>query len=117
MQTILLPTLVEAFKSLTYLYRLRPGFAGASHACHCARLCGVPGSVVELAEHICRVGLRAWHKSEADQDEAIVRRLLQLDLGNDEDEQQQQPAMEDNEAIRLLELVLRPEEGAGCTQG
>nr|DBA11332.1 TPA_inf: MSH5 [Moesziomyces aphidis] len=117
MQTILLPTLVEAFKSLTYLYRLRPGFAGASHACHCARLCGVPGSVVELAEHICRVGLRAWHKSEADQDEAIVRRLLQLDLGNDEDEQQQQPAMEDNEAIRLLELVLRPEEGAGSTQG
>ncbi|KAI3482736.1 hypothetical protein L1887_54492 [Cichorium endivia] len=117
MQTILLPTLVEAFKSLTYLYRLRPGFAGASHACHCARLCGVPESVVELAEHICRVGLRAWHKSEADQDEAIVRRLLQLDLGNDEDEQQQQPAMEDNEAIRLLELVLRPEEGAGSTQG
>ncbi len=116
MQTILLPMLAESFKSLTYLYRLRPGFAGASHACHCARLCGVPDSVVELAEHICRVGLRAWHESEADQDEAIVRRLLQLDLGSDEDDQQQ-AVLEDNEAIRLLELILQPEEGAGSTQG
>nr|WJN24918.1 DNA mismatch repair protein [Moesziomyces parantarcticus] len=116
MQTILLPTLAKTFDSLTYLYRLRPGFAGASHACHCARLCGVPESVVELAEHICRVGLRTWHDSEADRDEAIVRRLLELDLTNDGDDPQQRE-LDDDEARRLLELMLQPEECAGSTQG
>lgn len=32
MQSILLPTLEQTYASLTYLYRLRPGFAGTSHA-------------------------------------------------------------------------------------
>nr|DBA11336.1 TPA_inf: MSH5 [Sporisorium reilianum f. sp. reilianum] len=82
MQSLLLPTLAEAYNSLTYLYRLRPGFAGTSHACHCARLCGVPDLVVERAERICRIGLRAWHDAEAVQDEMVVRRLLELELGN-----------------------------------
>ena len=113
MQTILLPTLAETYNSLTYLYRLKPGFAGTSHACYCARLCGVPEHVVERAERICRVGLRAWHDSDAMRDEAIVRRLMRLELGNDDPEGEEGKEikrrlreMDDEEAKKLIEWVL-----------
>nr|WJN24927.1 DNA mismatch repair protein [Ustilago tritici] len=115
MQTLLLPTLTDLHNSLTYLYRLKPGFAGTSHACHCARLCGVPESVVERADRICRAGLRQWHDSEAMRDEAIVRRLLQLQLGNDVEEggdeqqmsqQQQVMKIDDEEARKLIHWIL-----------
>lgn len=113
MQTTLLPTLVDSYNSLIYLYRLRPGFAGTSHACHCARLCGVPESVVERADQIQRVGLRAWHDSEAVRDEKIVRRLLQLELGNDSTGEDQERAMErrrevgDEGSKKLVNWVLQ----------
>lgn len=113
MQTILLPTLADSYNSLIYLYRLKPGFAGTSHACHCARLCGVPESVVERADRICRMGLRAWHDGEAVRVEEVVRRLLQLELGNGGDEEgrgrwreEQQGAMADEEVVRLIRWVL-----------
>ncbi|KAJ1031146.1 hypothetical protein NDA18_002365 [Ustilago nuda] len=115
MQTLLLPTLTDLHNSLTYLYRLKPGFAGTSHACHCARLCGVPESVVERADRICRAGLRQWHDSEAMRYEAIVRRLLQLQLGNDVEEggdeqqmsqQQQVMKIDDEEARKLIHWIL-----------
>lgn len=118
MQTLLLPTLADLHNSLTYLYRLKPGFAGTSHACHCAQLCGVPESVVERADRICRVGLRQWHDSEAVRDEAIVRRLLQLQLGNDAEEegeeqqyrQRQLMEIDDEEARKLIHWVLCAQE-------
>ncbi|SPO20146.1 related to MutS protein homolog 5 [Ustilago trichophora] len=113
MQTILLPTLADSYNSLIYLYRLKPGFAGTSHACHCARLCGVPESVVERADRICRVGSRAWHDGEAMRDEEVVRRLLQLELGSGGEEEgrekwseERQGAMADEEAVKLIKWVL-----------
>ncbi|KIS72050.1 uncharacterized protein UMAG_12155 [Mycosarcoma maydis] len=108
MQTLQLPTLTSTDSTLTYLYRLRPGFAGTSHACHCARLCGVPESVVERADRICRIGLRAWHDSEARRNEAVVRRLIQLDLGNEEEEErdQRRPEMDDDTARKMIRWVL-----------
>lgn len=118
MQTLLLPTLEQTYRSLTYLYRLRPGFAGTSHAAHCARLCGVPEAVVERAERICRMGLRAWHRSEAMRDEAIVRRLVELELGNGGEEgeregrgEQMMEGVDDETAMRLLQWVLTGDEG------
>nr|WJN24921.1 DNA mismatch repair protein [Pseudozyma thailandica] len=118
MQTILLPTLADTYDSLTYLFRLKPGFAGTSHACHCARLCGVPENVVERADRICRIGLRAWHDSEAMKDEAIVRRLLQLELGNDDPEGEESKRIKselkkvrDDEAKQWIDWVLRGEDG------
>jgi len=121
MQTILLPMLADTYNSLTYLYRLKPGFAGTSHACHCARLCGVPESVVERADRICRIGLRAWHDSEAIRDENIVRRLLQLDLGNDSDEPDQQrqkrKEIDDDAAKEMLEWVLHANEQPPSSRG
>lgn len=116
MQSLLLPTLAQTFNCLTYLYRLRPGFAGTSHACHCARLCGVPDLVVKRAERIRRIGLRAWHDSEAARDEAVVRRLLQLELGNGEEGAEQQRIKEqlrevdDEEAMKWLQWVLTGDE-------
>ncbi|GAC93298.1 hypothetical protein PHSY_000863 [Pseudozyma hubeiensis SY62] len=103
MQTLLLPTLASTYSSLTYLYRLRPGFAETSHACHCARLCGVPESVVERADRICCVGLREWNDAEAVRDEEVVRRLMQLQLGNGEEEERD---MDEAEAERMLRWVL-----------
>ncbi|CDW99651.1 hypothetical protein [Sporisorium scitamineum] len=114
--SLLLPTLAQTFNCLTYLYRLRPGFAGTSHACHCARLCGVPDLVVKRAERIRRIGLRAWHDSEAARDEAVVRRLLQLELGNGEEGAEQQRIKEqlrevdDEEAMKWLQWVLTGDE-------
>ena len=126
MQTILLPTRADSCNSLIYLYRLKPGFAGTSHACHCARLCGVPESVVERADQICRMGLRAWHDREAVHDEHVVRRLLQLELGYDEDGEEgvtvteEQRDMDDSEVVGLIQWVLQgdekqaaPEQGQG----
>lgn len=113
MQTILLPFLTDAYNSLTYLYRLKPGFAGTSHAVHCARLCGVPESVADRADRICSMGLRSWQDAEAVRDEAIVRRLLQLELGNELEgpewdalQQQQQGDMREEEARAMLNWVL-----------
>ena len=111
MQTTLLPSLAHTYDSLTYLYRLRPGFTGTSHACHCARICGVPNSVVERADRIYRIGLREWHDSEAMKDEAIVRRLLGLELGGEENEQQQSikrqvSEMSDEAAKKWIDWVL-----------
>nr|DBA11335.1 TPA_inf: MSH5 [Sporisorium graminicola] len=116
MQSILLPTIEQTYASLTYLYSLRPGFAGTSHACHCARLCGVPHIVVERAERICRIGLRAWHDLEAKQDEAIVRRLLQLELGNGGEGEERQRVrremaeVDDEAALRWIQWVLTGDE-------
>lgn len=104
MQTLLLPTLASTYNSLTYLYRLRPGFVETSHACHCARLCGVPESVVERADRIACVGLRAWNDAEAVRDEEVVRRLMQLQLGNGEEEEERE--VDDEEAQRMLRWVL-----------
>lgn len=119
MQSILLPTLTESYNSLTYLYRLKPGFAGTSHACHCARLCGVPESVVEQADRICRVGLRAWHDLEAGRDEEIVRRLLHLELGNGSDEPDYQRLREigDEEAKGMLNWVLIGDQQSSGSRG
>lgn len=108
MQTLLLPTLAKSDNSLTYLYRLKPGFAGTSHACHCARLCGVPESVVERADRITRIGLRAYHDAEAVKDERIVRRLLGLRLGNEGEGQVRE--MDDEAAKRLIQWVLEGDE-------
>nr|DBA11330.1 TPA_inf: MSH5 [Kalmanozyma brasiliensis] len=110
MQTLLLPTLAESHNSLTYLYRLKPGFAGTSHACHCARLCGVPESVVERADRITRIGLRACHDAEAVKDEQIVRRLLGLRLGNEGEGEEQVRDMDDDAAKRLIQWVLEGDE-------
>nr|WJN24919.1 DNA mismatch repair protein [Pseudozyma flocculosa] len=115
MQTTLLPTLAHTYTSLTYLYRLRPGFAGSSHACHCARLCGVPESVVERADRIYRIGLHAWHDAEAKKDEAIVRRLLSLRLGGEDGEEQQKMGrqvseMGDERAREWIRWVLTGDE-------
>ncbi|KAJ9476686.1 MutS-like protein [Pseudozyma hubeiensis] len=104
MQTLLLPTLASTYNSLTYLYRLRPGFAETSHACHCARLCGVPESVVERADRIACAGLRAWNDAEAVRDEEVVRRLMQLQLGNGEEEERE---VDDEAAKRMLRWVLQ----------
>lgn len=116
MQTLHLPTLTETYSSLTYLYRLKPGFAGTSHACHCARFCGVPESVIERADRICRIGLRAYHDAEAMADERIVRRLLELRLGNEEEEgerglKEQMRGLGDEGAKKLIRWVLEGEEG------
>uniref|UniRef100_V5F191 Uncharacterized protein n=1 Tax=Kalmanozyma brasiliensis (strain GHG001) TaxID=1365824 RepID=V5F191_KALBG len=108
--TLLLPTLAESHNSLTYLYRLKPGFAGTSHACHCARLCGVPESVVERADRITRIGLRACHDAEAVKDEQIVRRLLGLRLGNEGEGEEQVRDMDDDAAKRLIQWVLEGDE-------
>ncbi|SNX81798.1 related to MutS protein homolog 5 [Melanopsichium pennsylvanicum] len=114
MQTILLPiNNTDRYSSLTYLYRLKPGFAGTSHACHCARLCGVPESVVERADRICRIGLKAWRDQEAVRDEAVVRRLLQLELGNDGEEgdrMAKRVMLPDEEVKDLLRWVLHGED-------
>nr|WJN24917.1 DNA mismatch repair protein [Farysia itapuensis] len=79
MQTVFLPG-VDATSNLTYLYRLCPGFAGTSHASHCALLCGVPDAVVNRAVQITQTGIKSWQDAPANQDEAVVRRLLQLDF-------------------------------------
>ncbi len=124
MQTILLPTLAKSsYNSLTYLYRLKPGFASTSHACHCARLCGVPESVVDRADRICRVGLRAWHDSEAQRDEAIVRRFFELPLGNHAEGaekrriQEKLREIDDEEARESLDWVLNGSDAPQPSQG
>ena len=61
---------------------------------------------------MCRIGLRAWHDSEAVHDEGVVRRLLELDLGNDGDEEERQTwklqhmEVSDEEVMGLLKWVL-----------
>lgn len=79
MQTVFQPG-AGAADTLTYLYHLSPGFAGTSHASHCALLCGVPNSVVDRAVEISNTGLKAWQDAQAAQDEVVIRRLLKLDF-------------------------------------
>ncbi|PWZ02545.1 hypothetical protein BCV70DRAFT_153740 [Testicularia cyperi] len=94
MQTVFLPT-IDARNTLTYLYRLRPGFASTSHANHCALLCGVPESVVERANVIGMTGLHTWQNEQATRDEAVVRRLVELDLDD----------LSENQDVDVAQLV------------
>nr|WJN24924.1 DNA mismatch repair protein [Tranzscheliella williamsii] len=96
---VYLPTLDTA-NTLTCLYRLKPGFAGSSHACHCAMICGVPENVVKRAAALSQHDLQAWQDARALNDEAIIRRFLQLDF----EELRKETA--DVNAAELLDWVL-----------
>lgn len=99
MQTVFLPG-AETASNLTYLYRLCPGWAGTSHASHCALLCGVPNSVVDRAVEISQEGIKTWQELQAAQDEVVVRKLLQLDF------EQLRMEADEVEGPKLLEWVV-----------
>lgn len=69
--------------------------------------------MVERADRICTIGLKAWHDQEAIRDEEVVRRLLEVrsdnmvEGGSDMNEGRRETGeMDDETASRLLRWVL-----------
>ncbi|KII86749.1 hypothetical protein PLICRDRAFT_164045 [Plicaturopsis crispa FD-325 SS-3] len=79
-------------EKVTYLYRVAPGLALASHAAQCAALFGIPKRVVERAQHVTRLlttnelrllldeAMTAEEERDLEDAEAMCRRYLAWDF-------------------------------------
>ena len=85
MRTVLVHEDGRRRDTLTFLYQLERGLATSSFACHCARACGVPRSVVRRAEQMLSEGPVARSAQDMEAEEEIARWFIGLDLAESGD--------------------------------